>query len=169
MALLKSLPTVHGAMFATLPPGGKLGRHRDPFAGSIRYHLGLRTPNADSCWIDVDGERASWRDGQAMVFDETYVHEAFNGADTTRLILFCDVERPVRAPLRAVNRWMIHHVMGATGAPNEVGEQVGAVNRFFERIHGVMERGKALKARNRRLYYTLKYATILVLVGLVIL
>ena len=169
VALLKSIPTVHGAMFATLPPGGKLGRHRDPFAGSIRYHLGLRTPNADSCWIEVDGERASWRDGEAMVFDETYVHEAFNGSDMTRLILFCDVERPVRGPWQAVNRWMIHHVMGATGAPNEVGEQVGAVNRFFERIHGVMESGKALKARNRRLYYALKYALISLLLIVVIL
>lgn len=39
--LLKSIPSVHGAMFAMLPPGGKLGAHRDPFAGSLRYHLGL--------------------------------------------------------------------------------------------------------------------------------
>ncbi|MFX5366545.1 aspartyl/asparaginyl beta-hydroxylase domain-containing protein, partial [Acinetobacter baumannii] len=41
VALLDSIPTVHGAMFAMLPPGGKLGAHRDPFAGSLRYHLGL--------------------------------------------------------------------------------------------------------------------------------
>jgi beta-hydroxylase len=33
--LLNSIPTVHGAMFAMLPPGGKLGAHRDPFAGSL--------------------------------------------------------------------------------------------------------------------------------------
>jgi beta-hydroxylase len=70
-ALLNSMPKIHGAMFATLPPGGKLGRHRDPFAGSLRYHLGLRTPNDDACWIEVDGVRKSWRDGEAMVFDET--------------------------------------------------------------------------------------------------
>ena len=42
---LNSIATVHGAMFAMLPPGGKLGAHRDPFAGSLRYHLGLVTPN----------------------------------------------------------------------------------------------------------------------------
>ena len=28
--LLNSIPSVHGAMFAMLPPGGKLGAHRDP-------------------------------------------------------------------------------------------------------------------------------------------
>src|ERR1700761_8981285 len=120
--LLNSIPSVHGAMFALLPPGGKLGKHRDPFAGSLRYHLGLVTPNSDVCWIEVDGVRRSWRDGQAMMFDETYVHEAFNGADTTRLILFCDVERPVRGPMTWLNRWMIRHVMKATASQNEDGE-----------------------------------------------
>jgi len=52
--LLKSIPIVHGAMFAMLPPGGKLGAHRDPFAGSLRYHLGLVTPNSNKCRILVE-------------------------------------------------------------------------------------------------------------------
>ena len=167
-ALLETLPTVHGAMFTLLPPGGKIGKHRDPFAGSVRYHLGLSTPNDDKCWIEVDGNRASWRDGQGFMFDETYVHEALNGADSRRLILFCDVERPVRWPFRGINRWMIAHVMGATGAPNEEGEKVGALNRFFERIYGVLDSGKALKAKNRRLYYAIKYALIVAVLALII-
>jgi beta-hydroxylase len=155
-AILNSMPRVHGAMFATLPPGGKLGKHRDPFAGSLRYHLGLRTPNDDACWIEVDGQRRSWRDGQAMVFDETYVHEAFNGTDTTRLILFCDIERPVAGLMTPLNRWMINNVMKATGAPNEVGEHVGAINRLYSRLSGIIASGKGLKARNRTLYYVVK-------------
>src|SRR5262245_25044769 len=36
VALLSGVPNVNAAMFALLPPGGKLGRHRDPFAGSLR-------------------------------------------------------------------------------------------------------------------------------------
>jgi beta-hydroxylase len=32
-------------MFAMLPANGSLNPHRDPFAGSLRYHLGLITPN----------------------------------------------------------------------------------------------------------------------------
>jgi len=46
VALLKSIPCIKGAMFATLGPGGRLVRHRDPYAGSLRYHLGLVTPDA---------------------------------------------------------------------------------------------------------------------------
>ena len=46
---------------------------------------------------DVDGERHSWRDGQAVMFDETYIHWARNDADSDRIIRFCDIERPLRS------------------------------------------------------------------------
>lgn len=51
-------------MFATLPDGSRLPRHRDPYAGSLRFHLGLATPSDDRCFIEVDGQRYSWRDGE---------------------------------------------------------------------------------------------------------
>ena len=169
VALLEAVPSVKGAMFAILPPGGKLGRHRDPFAGSLRYHLGLDTPNHDDCWIEVDGVRRSWRDGEAMIFDETYVHEAFNGCDTTRLILFCDIERPLAPPLTALNRAVMRGVMRATQAPNVEGEAVGAINRLYSRLAAAIEAGKRLKARDRRLYYLIKNAALVALAALFIL
>jgi len=82
-------------MFAMLPAGGKLGAHRDPFAGSLRYHLGLVTPNSERCRILVDGMECVWREGQAFMFDETFIHAAENATDQNRIILFCDVERPI--------------------------------------------------------------------------
>ena len=167
-ALLKTVPSVHGAMFATLPAGGRLGKHRDPFAGSLRYHLGLVTPNSDACWIEVDGQRYSWRDGEPVMFDETYVHTAMNEADTTRLILFCDVERPVRAPIRRLNRFMIHKVMRSTATQNVEGERVGVLNRMFDGVYRLKSWGQAQKARNRRLYYAVKYVVIAVVLALVL-
>ncbi len=97
--LLNRLPDVKAAMFALLPPGSKLNPHRDPFAGSLRYHLGLITPNSEDCRIFVDGQVHAWRDGEDVVFDETYVHWAENRTDQTRVILFCDVVRPLRTRL----------------------------------------------------------------------
>ena len=131
--LLSAIPSIKGAMFASLPPEGKLVRHRDPYAGSLRYHLGLITPNSPDCYIEVDGQRYFWRDGEAVVFDETFIHHAANTTDHQRVILFCDIERPIRGPvLAAVNRWFAQHVMAASAAPNEVGERVGGINRFFQ-------------------------------------
>jgi len=79
--LLSSIDCVKGAMFAMLPPGARLVRHRDPYAGSLRYHLGLVTPNDDACYLSVDGGRYSWRDGESVMFDETYLHFAENQTD----------------------------------------------------------------------------------------
>ncbi len=156
VALLATLPSIKGALFAILPAGATLGRHRDPFAGSLRFHLGLDTPNSPSCWLKVDGERTWWRDGAGFVFDETYVHEAANETAADRLILLCDVERPLRWPINVVNGWVTRQVMSRTNTQNDEGDPVGAVNRLFERLQGVLQAGKRMKAKDRRRYYRLK-------------
>jgi beta-hydroxylase len=158
VALLRSVPQVHGAMFALLPPGGRFGRHRDPFAGSLRYHLGLPTPNDDACWIEVDGTRYSWRDGEGVVFDETFVHSVENGTATPRLILFCDVERPWRQPMASLNRLMTRSIMRATTTRNETGERIGLINRVASPFLKLHERSRRAKASDRRSYYRRKQA-----------
>jgi beta-hydroxylase len=162
--LLNSIPTVHGAMFAMLPPGGKLGAHRDPFAGSLRYHLGLVTPNSDKCRILVDGVECVWRDGEGFVFDETFIHRAENNTDVSRIILFCDVERPMKFGfMTAVNRWVSEHVVKASATQNEEGEKVGAINRAFSYINHAREAGQRLKRHNYHTYYAIKYAVFAVI------
>lgn len=159
LALLDRCPNIKAAMFVMLPKGSKLGSHRDPYAGSLRYHLGLRTPNSDSCFIDVDGERYAWRDGQDVVFDETFIHTAHNQSDVDRLILFCDVERPMNNPLaRWFNRAFGRVAVAAAAARNMEGDQVGALNKAFHGLYQFRLLGKKLKAYNRTLYYVAKYA-----------
>lgn len=159
--LLREVPSVHGAMFALLPPGARLVRHRDPFAGSLRYHLGLSTPNSDDCYIEVDGIRRGWRDGEALIFDETFIHHAENRTDQTRLILFCDVDRPLHGALpRAVSRFIITHVVKATATENVPGDGIGIANRLFAGVYRVRLLAKRLKAWDRRVYYGLKYAVV---------
>lgn len=170
VALLREVPSVHGAMFALLPPGGRLVRHRDPFAGSVRYHLGLATPNTEACYIEVDGIRRGWRDGEATIFDETYIHHAENTADTNRLILFCDVERPLRTRvMTALNRFVIHHLVKATASANIEGERLGLANRAFGAIYQVRLLGKRMKQWNRKAYYAAKYAFVAIVVALILL
>ncbi|EKN3565276.1 lipid A hydroxylase LpxO [Yersinia enterocolitica] len=156
--LLKGLPSVKAAIFAELPDGSRLPRHRDPYAGSLRYHLGLITPNDDRCFIDVDGTTYSWRDGEGVLFDETYIHYAENQSGQDRLILFCDIERPMRYRwAQWVNHWLGRNLMSAATAPNEEGDRTGGVNRAFKYIYAVRKVGKRLKAWNRRIYYLIKW------------
>ncbi|GAN77820.1 aspartyl/asparaginyl beta-hydroxylase domain-containing protein [Acidisphaera rubrifaciens] len=159
--LLREVPSIHGAMFALLPPGARLVRHRDPFAGSLRYHLGLSTPNSDDCYIEVDGIRRGWRDGEALIFDETFIHHAENRTDQTRLILFCDVDRPLRGALpRVISRFIVNHVVKATATENVPGDGIGVANRLFAGIYRARLLAKRLKAWDRRVYYGLKYAVV---------
>jgi beta-hydroxylase len=162
VALLRGIPSVKAAMFAELPAGGKLNMHRDPFAGSLRYHLGLVTPNSDSCFIEVDGQRYSWRDGQSVVFDETYIHWARNGSDSNRIILFCDIERPMRYRwAQAVNRWLGRTLVTAASSPNESGDQTGGINRLFRFAWQAGRYRRRFKAWNRTMYYLAKAGLIL--------
>ena len=159
--LIESIPSINAAMFAVLPPGAKLGAHRDPFAGSLRYHLGLATPNAETCSIAVDGQTYAWRDGEGVVFDETYVHSAENRSDVTRIILFCDIDRPLAPrPVAALNRLVRATIMRATRTENLEGDQVGLVNRLFAYVYQVRLFGKRIKEKSRFTYYTLKWLMI---------
>ena len=158
--LLESLPSVNAAMFTVLPVGGQLVAHRDPYAGSVRYHLGLVTPNDDRCRIYIDGTPYSWRDGEDIVFDETFIHRAINEADSDRIILFCDIERPMRNRMaRAVNRFFCRRMMRAAATKNSESDRVGILNRIFGVIYPFRKRMKALKKFNRKLYYAIKYVT----------
>lgn len=161
VALLKQIPTVKAAMFASLPPGSRLVRHRDPYAGSLRYHLGLTTPNSPACFIEVDGQRYHWKDGEAVMFDETFIHYAENTTDHQRVILFCDVERPLNfAPMRWLNRLFARLVMTASATQNVEGEPVGALNKFFYHAYKIRLAGKALKQKSRTTYYVGKWLLI---------
>ncbi len=166
--LLRGIPEVKAAMFAVLPPGARLNPHRDPFAGSLRYHLGLDTPNDDRCFIEVDGERYSWRDGQSVIFDETYIHWAENGADSTRTILFCDIERPLRYRwAQGFNRWFSRTFMTAASSPNDAGDQTGWVNKIF-RVSWLMgQYRRRLKAWNRPVYQVVRVLLIVAVLALI--
>ena len=165
VALLRQIPGVKAAMFASLPPGATLVKHRDPYAGSLRYHLGLITPNDPACFIEVDGERYHWKDGEVVMFDETYIHYAENTTDHPRIILFADIERPVYTPVvRWLNKVFATLVMQASATQNVEGEPVGGLNKFFYHAYQVRLKGKALKARNRTAYYAGKWTLIGLLV-----
>lgn len=163
-ALLEQVPSVKAAMFTLLAPGSRLPKHRDPFAGSLRYHLGLITPNSDDCYIIVDGEKRGWRDGEDLLFDETYIHTAHNGTDQTRIILFCDVERPLWfAPARWFNHFVGRTLAAASASRNRPDEPLGLLNYLFKYVYSIRIVGKRLKAENRRLYYALKYTLMVAL------
>jgi beta-hydroxylase len=166
--LIQQVPQIKAAMFAVLPAGSELLQHRDPYAGSLRYHLGLITPNSEKCHILVDGQRYVWKDGEDVLFDETYIHWAENKTNVDRIILFCDVERPVKTMFgRAWNKFFGWFIMAAAASPNMGDDKTGKINKVFKYVYAIRLLGKRIKAYNRKLYYGVKYSLMLLLLYLI--
>ena len=107
-ALLDSIPGLVTGFFSILAPGKHIPPHRGPWRGVLRYHLALKVPEpASASGIRVGGEEAHWEQGKSLLFDDGYTHEAWNGADDVRVVLFCDVLRPLRPPADQANRALI--------------------------------------------------------------
>ncbi|MFM9835986.1 MAG: aspartyl/asparaginyl beta-hydroxylase domain-containing protein [Methylophilaceae bacterium] len=161
VALLKQVPEIKAAMFTELPPGAKLNPHRDPYAGSLRYHLGLSTPNDDRAFINVNTQPYSWRDGEGVIFDETYIHWALNDTDKTRIILLCDVERPmIFGWAQAVNRLLGRVVLTAAASPNETGDQEGGISKIFVLFWVIGQYRRKLKKFSKPLYLLVKFSLV---------
>ena len=165
LELINQVPNVKGAMFTMLPPGARLTKHRDPYAGSLRYHLGLITPNSDDCYISVDGQKYSWRDGEAVMFDETFIHYAENKTDQNRIIFFLDIKRPVDfVVIDWFNELFSRLVVAGAATKNIDGDKVGFLNRAFGYLYQVRILGKKIKTFNKPLYYLLQYSVYLPLI-----
>lgn len=98
-AALRKIPGVQSALFSILAPGVHLARHEGPFAGVLRYHLGVIVPKDPGCRIAVDDETRNWAEGKSLIFDDTHPHEVWNDTDELRVVLFVDFIRPVPWPL----------------------------------------------------------------------
>ncbi|SQC90756.1 Uncharacterised protein [Cedecea neteri] len=97
------------------------------------------------------------------------MHWAENKSEQTRIILFCDIERPMKWRwAQAVNHWVGTTLMSAASSPNSDRDRTGALNRIFKYVHALRDKGQNLKKRNRKAYYTMKYSVITLIFAAVI-
>ena len=92
--LIEQLPggTVREAMVSLLEPKAIIKPHRDSGNQLLTCHLGLRIPS--DCAIRVGGETRTWSEGQCLIFDTTFEHEAWNKSDEPRVVLLVDFWHP---------------------------------------------------------------------------
>lgn len=80
------------AFFSVLKPGVRIPRHTGVVNIRLVTHLPLLIP--PDCGIRVNGEARGWNEGECIVFDDTFEHEAWNGSGTTRVVLIFDIWNP---------------------------------------------------------------------------
>ena len=79
--------------FSMLTPGTHIMPHYGVTNTRVVVHLPLIVPG-DCALKIVDGEAHHWREGELMMFDDTFQHEAWNRSDATRVILLMDAWNP---------------------------------------------------------------------------
>lgn len=105
--ILKSVPGITTAMFSIIGPKKHIPPHRGFYKGVWRYHLGLIVPKEGECYIIDGGEKYSWKEGEDVLFDDTFTHEVWNKSEETRVVLFCDVYREdLPSIFKPLNRWV---------------------------------------------------------------
>lgn len=97
---LESVPNFTTVFFSILKPGTYIKPHRGAFMGYLRYHLGVVIPeDYKLCGIKVEDVTYHWQAGKSLVFDDTFVHDAWNNSTTERVVLYIDIIRPMPKPL----------------------------------------------------------------------
>jgi aspartate beta-hydroxylase len=115
-AALDALPLsrvrAHGpeVLFSVFTPGTHLLPHRGVTNTRIVGHLPLMIP--PDCALNVGGEIHAWREGEVVVFDDTYEHEAWNRSDRTRVVLIFDLWNPY---MTEAERAAIAEIVAAVG------------------------------------------------------
>lgn len=84
----------HGpeVLFSVFTAGTHLLPHRGVTNTRLVGHLPLIVP--PDCALNVGGEIHEWREGRAVIFDDTYEHEAWNRSQQTRVVLIFDLWNP---------------------------------------------------------------------------
>lgn len=78
--------------FSRLAPKSSIASHYGPCNIRLRIHLALDIP--ENCHLRVSDTQREWKEGNCMIFDDTYSHEVHNNSDKYRSILLIDVWHP---------------------------------------------------------------------------
>jgi aspartate beta-hydroxylase len=118
-ATLDALPLArvrgHGpeVLYSVFSPGTHLLPHRGVTNTRVVGHLPLLIP--EDCALRVGDEDHHWREGEVVLFDDTYEHEAWNRSARTRVVMIFDLWNPF---LSQVERAVVTELVVAMGEFN---------------------------------------------------
>ena len=146
--LVQCVPGLVSVMFSVLEPGARLPAHHGPYNGLLRLHLGLIVPEPrEAVAIRIDGAVHHWEEGRALIFDDTFEHEARNESGHTRVVLFVDFERPLKFPARFVNRRLLRSYFFRPFVREGAQDQGLWARRFYREAQAMRDESRIDAAR----------------------
>lgn len=126
MAALAKAPIPHiagrspMALFSVLRPGTHIRPHHGLLNTRLIVHLPIIVP--PGCGLRVGAETRAWEEGRALIFDDSFEHEAWNRGVSTRTVLLFEIWRPeITEEEREVLTRIFETIDTYRGAPRDEG------------------------------------------------
>lgn len=104
-AALRRLPGLQSAFFSVAGTDFHLPPHLGWNPGVLRLHLGVSVAGEPGdVWIRCGDDVDYWVDGKAILFDDNLEHEVMNRSGAPRVVLFCEIRRPLPPGPALANR-----------------------------------------------------------------
>jgi beta-hydroxylase len=93
--LVYSIPQILSCDYSYLNPHTHVMPHKGYSRMVLRCHLPLIVPDVELCALRVGDEIRHWKEGELMIFDDSFEHEAWNKTDEKRVVLMFDIPNPL--------------------------------------------------------------------------
>ena len=108
------------ALWSLLKPGTHIQPHHGLLNTRLICHIPLIVPG--DCALRVGNETREWREGEALIFDDSFEHEAWNRSDSTRVVLLFEIWRPeISVEERAALTAIFETINDYQGVPEDAG------------------------------------------------
>ncbi len=117
-------PKINGrspiAHYSLLKPGTHIAPHNGMLNTRLICHIPLIAP--ENCALRVGNETRAWVESEALIFDDSIEHEAWNKSDQTRIILLFEIWRPeISDEERAALTILFEAITDYSGTPVDIG------------------------------------------------
>lgn len=92
--LIYSISEIISCDFSFMEPKTHILPHKGYTKMVLRCHLPLIVPANEKCAIRVGEKTHVWKEGELVIFDDSFEHEAWNNSDDIRVVLMFDIPNP---------------------------------------------------------------------------
>lgn len=109
--LIYSIPEILSCDFSNIEAKTKILPHKGYTKMVLRCHLPLIVPNEELCALRVGNETRHWKEGELLIFDDSFEHEAWNNSESNRVVLMFDIPNPLWGyTAHEISKYKIEHI-----------------------------------------------------------
>ncbi|HKC67117.1 MAG TPA: aspartyl/asparaginyl beta-hydroxylase domain-containing protein [Bacteroidia bacterium] len=109
--LVYSIPEILSCDYSFMKPHTHIMPHKGYTRMALRCHLPLIVDNPELCKLRVGNEIVHWKEGELIIFDDSFDHEAWNNSDRNRVVLMFDIPNPLWGySSYEISKYKIEHI-----------------------------------------------------------